>query len=133
MVMDFSAKHILLGSTFPLSLVRRRVVIVPSSLETLKAQMAGSILCSFWGHANTLASASRVLGRDVTPGIQRPALELNDDGLPVLQDEVFRECWVLSPDYVPGFRPAIGEEVSENKITGWQVLLIRWENDKDSQ
>jgi hypothetical protein len=36
------------------------------------------------------------------------------------------ECWVLSPDYPPGFRPAIGEEVTDDKIIGWQVLKIKW-------
>ena len=38
----------------------------------------------------------------------------------------FRKCFILSADYVGNFRPAVGEEVSLEKIKGWQVLKIEW-------
>ena len=81
---------------------------------------------SFWGHSNTLAAAREILGVDVAPAVERPAVVLTDENLPSLDGAEARECWVLSPDYAPGFRPAPGEEVPPEKILGWQVLRILW-------
>ena len=47
----------------------------------------------------------------------------------MLHGEVFDTCWVVSPDYVPGFRPPIGVEVTPEQITGWQILKVIWEKD----
>ena len=120
---------ILIGNTFPLSLVRRPVKIEPVPVETLHARLAGGDpVHSFWGHANSLPHASALAGIDLTPGTSRPALVLTVDGLPSLNGLIFHECWVLSPDYIPGYRPTIGEEIPLHNITGWQVLRIEWEN-----
>lgn len=119
----------LIGSTFPLSLIRRRVVIEPGAIEDLRACLAAAPPASFWGHRNTLAQASALTGVDLTPRTERPAIELDHEGFPGLEGETFRACWVLSPDYVPGFRPAIGEEVPAAKIRGWQVLRVSWEEE----
>lgn len=118
---------VLLGSTFPLSLIRRRVTITPADMGELRSFLAHRPVASFWGHANTLAAATAMLGVDVAPRTARPALSLTDDGLPSLDGHAFDECWVLSPEYTPGYRPAIGEEVPPDRILGWQVLRIRWE------
>ena len=56
----------------------------------------------------------------------RPAVRLSAEGLPELHGRAYSECWILSPDYRPGFRPAIGAEVQAEDITGWQVLKITW-------
>ena len=117
---------ILLGSAFPLALVRRRVVIEPRPLAELRNLLQSRTLASFWGHRNTLGIAQLMLGVDVRPKTERPALFLNEAGLPMLDAIIFSECWIVSPDYVPGYRPAIGEEIPAHKIIGWQVLRMEW-------
>jgi len=118
---------ILIGSTFPLVLIRRPVFIEPVELDILFEQIkqAGNIY-SFWGHSNTIEIASKVLGVDLTPDVERPAIKLNEKKLPVLYGEVFKECWVLSPNYVKGFRPQVGIEVTKDKISGWDLLNVKW-------
>ena len=117
---------ILIGNTFPLTLVRGRdVIISPSDIETLKMAMAeADEVVSFWGHANTAEAASASLGINITPN--RAALTLSEDHRPKLGEDVFDDVWVVSPDYVPGFRPAIGVEVQPEQILGWQVLRVRF-------
>ena len=117
----------LTGNTFPMTLVRRRVVIEPRTLEEYRAKLAGGGWESYWGHENTLEVAQAVCGQALRPREPRPAVTLDASGYPTLYGEVFRECWVLSPEYAPGFRPALGVEVSANQILGWQVLRILWE------
>lgn len=118
---------LLVGNSFPLSLVRRRVVIEPVAVETLRAALATKFVRSFWGHANTLAAVSRWLGSDLTPASERPALFCDAvTRLPMLDGEIFAECWVISPDYAPGFRPTLGVEVPPEKIPTWQVLRLTW-------
>lgn len=97
-----------------------------SSLDELKKLSQNAKCHSFWGHLNTLKIANEILGFDVSPIEERIAVKLNEDSLPVLAGKAFTECWVLSPDYVKGFRPKIGEEVEPEKIVGWQVLKIKW-------
>ena len=118
---------VLLGSTFPLSLIRRRVVIEPISVRKVQEELEERGFVSFWGHHNTAAAASSILGVEVTPDSERPAVMLNEVRLPVLKDRVFHDCLVLSPQYVIGFRPPIGKEVPPEKITGWQALRVVWE------
>lgn len=120
----------LVGNSFPLSLVRRRVVITPERVEVLWERLQTAPAVSFWGHTSTLPHASRLVGVDLTPHTERPALVLDEKGLPRFEGQSFRECWLLSPDYVPGFRPAIGAEVPAEQITGWQVLRISWEDER---
>jgi hypothetical protein len=120
------SKTLLIGNTFPMSLIRRRVEIEPVSMTTLGRALEGKCVASFWGHVNTLAAASAHVGVDLTPRAERPSLHLNNEDLPSLDGKVFDECWVLSPNYTPGFRPAIGEEVAPIKISAWQVLRISW-------
>jgi hypothetical protein len=118
---------LLVGNSFPLSLIRRRVVIEPTTVDALRAALAGKTLHSFWGHANTLAAASRHLGVDLTPTGSRRALVCDPaSALPSLDQLVFSECWIVSPEYAAGFRPALGAEVPPATITGWQVLRMQW-------
>ncbi len=117
---------ILLGSTYPLGLIRRPAHVEPASLDELRRRARAEGFLSFWGHGNTRAAAGEVLGLDPAPATERPALRLTTDHLPSLDGHVFDEVWVLSPDYVPGFRPRIGEEVGLESISGWQVLRIRF-------
>ena len=116
---------ILLGNTFPLSLIRRPVRIEPAALDELKRRLQAEGFVSFWGHDNTAAAAQSLLGVDPRPGEgQRPAIVLTPDALPSLDGQAFHEVWVLSPDYAPGFRPQIGHEVPLEAIVAWQVLRI---------
>lgn len=117
---------ILISNSFPFSLIRRQVVVNPKTTADLVGQMHDRPWVSAWGHANTLALASTIAGADLRPKTQRPALVLGEDKLPALDGQTFAECWLLSPDYAPGFRPAIGDEVSADKIRGWQVLQLQW-------
>jgi hypothetical protein len=120
---------LLIGNSFPLSLVRRDVLIRPSDQLEFQAACVGRRIVSFWGHANTLAAASVFAGVDLTPRCERPALDLSAEGYPCFAGEEFRDCWVLSPDYKVNFRPAAGEEVPADKICGWQILRLIWDID----
>jgi hypothetical protein len=77
---------VLLGNTFPLTLVRRGTFIEPVSLETAKTLLEVGF-ASFWGHANTAAVAKAQLGFDVAPKTERPALKLNEEQLPTLDGD----------------------------------------------
>jgi hypothetical protein len=120
------SNKILLGSTFPLTLIRRHVEIFPVAIDELRHILKESETHSFWGHENTVEVANRLLGIDVRPKQSRPAVVLDGEGYPTLGGCIFRECWVLSPEYEPGFRPVIGQEVASESVKGWQVLRIIW-------
>lgn len=115
---------ILIGNSFPLSLIRRKVVITPCTLDELQKKLENTRIVSFWGHCNTLNVINQLLGKDLTPETERPVLTLSPDNNPVLDGTEFSECWILSPDYQKNFRPAIGEEVTVNDIISWQCLKI---------
>jgi hypothetical protein len=117
-------RQILIGNSFPLSLIRRKVTIAPATLNLEGLEE----IYSFWGHENTIQVASDFLGIDLTPKVKRPEIKLNPNNLPELDGVIFTECWIVSPTYKVGFRPAIGEEVEESVIKSWQVLKITWEN-----
>ena len=122
------APHILVGNSFPLSLVRRSVHIIPRTQAEWNHALGEAVgVKSYWGHANTLAAANSWTGTDLTPATQRPALSLDSNGHPSLESESFTRCWVLSPDYVTGFRPKEGEIVPAEAILGWQALEMIWE------
>lgn len=116
----------LVGNSFPLSLVRRPVRIVPQNMDSFTQAMRGGWR-SFWGHNNTLSAAMEACGLDLTPERERPALTLSAEGYPVFEGIEFRSCWIVSPNYLPGFRPAPGVEVASEEITGWSILRIEWE------
>ena len=120
-------KKVLVGNSFPFSLVRcARLVVEPRPISALKTELAGADVASFWGHANTRAAAESVLGVPLAPHAERPALTLSPEGLPMLDGDTFDTCWLLSPDYPKGFRPAIGVEVGPEQIEGWHVLKLTW-------
>ena len=126
--MSLPADKVLIGNSFPLVLIRRRVTIAPVPGKEIRQRLlsAGKVV-SFWGHLNTLPAAEAFLGVPLAPERERPALTLDEEKFPVLDGARFTECHVLSPDYRTGFRPAIGQEVSADEISGWQCLKIRWE------
>ena len=118
---------ILIGNTFPFALLRRDANIRTLSIDALRSALADSGIASFWGHENTRAAAEALLGGvSLRPATERPALTLSPDGLPMLDGRVFRTCFVLAPDYRPGYRPAIGEEPAPSDILGWHALRIDW-------
>ena len=121
-------EKILLGSSWPMTLVRRCVRIDVISIGILRQYLkeADGKFHSFWGHQNTIAAANRLLGVDVTPKTERPAVELTYEGLPTFEGEVFWRVYILNPDYRPGFRPQIGQEVGEEDITGWTCLRVTY-------
>ena len=118
---------ILIGNTFPFALLRRDANVRTLSLDVLRDKLAGAHIASFWGHENTRAAAEAVLGGvSLLPPTERPVLTLSPDGLPSLDGRAFRTCYVLAPDYAPGYRPAIGAEPGPNDILGWHALRIDW-------
>ena len=122
-----SCRKILIGNSYPFSLVRcARLVVESVSLSALQAALTGAEIVSFWGHANTRSAAEELLGVSLLSKTERPALSLSGDGRPMLEGEVFDSCWLLSPDYPEGFRPSIGTEVGLEMIKGWQVLKLTW-------
>ena len=120
-------RDILIGNTFPFALLRRDANVRTLSLDDLRSALAGAEVFSFWGHENSRAAAEAVLGGvSLRPTTERPALTLSPDDLPSLDGRAFRSCYVLAPDYRPGFRPAIGAEPGPSDILGWHVLRIDW-------
>lgn len=119
-------KKILVGNTFPLSLVRGSGVVRMSCcrVEELREQVQSHAVVSYWGHENTRAVAEGLLGVSLKPATPRPSLSLSAAGRPMLDGETFSVCWVLSPDYRDGMRPQIGVEVGPERIAGWQVVKI---------
>ena len=71
-------------------------------------------------------AASAAVGFDLSPAEERPVLTLSPEALPALGDEVFRECWILSPDFRRSFRPAVGDELKPDEICSWQCLHLVW-------
>ncbi len=123
---ELTEHPILIGNSFPLALVRRRVVIEPLAVEDLREVARSRGVVSFWGHANTLSAASQVLGCDLTPEVERPALTLAGEGFPSLAGVSYAECYVLSANYREHFRPSIGMEVPLEQIASWQALRLTW-------
>lgn len=115
---------ILISNSFPFSLVRRAMRVEPRSVGELLTAMHGRPWVSAWGHENTVAAASTIACADLRPTAPRPALSLDAEKLPSLDGQSFAEVWLLSPDYTPGFRPQIGQEVPAEAILGWQVLQL---------
>ena len=126
MKQEKTQRTVLIGNAFPLSLIRRRVEIQPCSEAAFKAAVTDADIHSFWGHSNTLECVNDFAGIDLTPSVALPTIGLSDDHLPILDDITFTECYIVSPDYIHGFRPGIGEEVSSESIRGWQRLKIYW-------
>ena len=126
MTMKHEKKKVLTGNSFPLNLIRRPVRITPVSLEEYCSVLAETDWKSYWGHTNTLEVVRQICGYDLTPGMERPALTLDAAGYPQFENESYRECYVLSPEYQQGYRPGITEEVTKDKICGWHVLHIEW-------
>lgn len=127
-----SMLSLLLGNSFPLSLVRRRGVIDPRPLGELRALIVERGLVSFWGHENTLVAAGEVLGCDLTPRTTRPVIELDARCYPQFEGVTYREVWLLSPDFRPGFRPRIAEEVPAMEILAWQALHLTFPETSNS-
>lgn len=118
---------VLIGNTFPFALLRRDVNVRMLSLDDLRSSLAGAEIVSFWGHESSRAVAEALLGGvSLRPETERPALTLSPDGLPTLGGRIFRSCFVLAPDYRPGYRPAIGAETSSSDILGWHALRVDW-------
>lgn len=118
-----SPSKVLVGNSFPLSLIRQNVEMRPMALSDFPRDAE---IRSFWGHTNTLQHANAFLGVDLTPKTERPALALSENDLPQLNGEEFQECWVISPNYVENFRAKIGEEIPAEKIKDWSLLKITW-------
>ncbi len=118
---------VLVGNAFPMSLVRcARLLVESKSVGDLRAALAGAAVVSFWGHENTRPAAEAALGVALAPKTPRPAIALSADARPQLEGRTFDVCWILSPDYRKGFRPAVGEEVAPDAICGWHVLKLTW-------
>ena len=124
--MNAPENHVLIGNAFPLSLVRRQVLISVIDQSSFQHLVKSAVLHSFWGHSNTLEAVNTFLGVDVSPRVDRPVLSLSAEYLPRLDGMSFRNCCVVSPDYVPGFRPGIGEVIPADVILGWQILEMSW-------
>ena len=120
------AETFITGNSFPVNLFRRKAEVIPETFENYLAKLHRGQWESYWGHSNTLEAVNRLCGVDLTPREVRPALSVDTEGYPVLYGKSYRECWVLTPEYRPEFRPAIGVEVTNSDILSWQVVRILW-------
>ena len=110
-----------------MNLIRRKVTILPQTMEEYRTALASCSWVSFWGHRNTLAAAMAQCGYDLTPENERPAITVDGEGYPVLYGRTYKQCYILTPEYQPGYRPALREEVAPDAILSWQVLKLVWE------
>lgn len=124
--MPYTPEPLLIGSTFPLSLVRRSVHIEIQSLGALAKALTERPIFSFWRHENTLSIVNRLLGTQIPPADSGMAITLDEENYPVFHGHVFTQCWVLSPDYETGYRPEADSEAPLDKIRGWHVLRLSW-------
>ena len=124
--MGITHDKVLVGNIFPTSLIRRSCKVEVKTMQDLISALEGRQLVSFWGHANTLAAVQARFGLDLRPVTERPAVTLDAQALPSLGGDSFGCVWVVSPDYRPGFRPAVGIEVSPEDIIDWHVVLYRF-------
>lgn len=126
--MNTQADRILIGNSFPLTLIRgHRVVCEEIALDALREKLAGTEVVSFWGHENTRAVAEAILGVGLKPACDRPVLKLDSEGYPAYEGVRHRVCYVLSPDYVEARRPAVGEVVPADAIRAWYALRLVWD------
>lgn len=117
---------ILIGNTFPLTLVRgHRVTVEEIAPERFRAETTGATVCSFWGHANSRAEAAAVAGVDLTPREERPVVTLDAAGYPVLDGQRFQACYVLSPDRA-GAMARSSTEIPVEAIAAWHFLKLSW-------
>lgn len=114
----------LLTNVYPFSLVRRKMLAEPMEMDEVKKIAQSGEFESAWGHANTISAVNEKLGADITPREARPAVILDADNFPTLYGRKFTTVILISPNFVPGFRPAIGEEVGEEKILSWSALRL---------
>ncbi len=117
---------VLIGNTFPMTLIRRKATIQPVSMDTFIKTAQSSAVYSFWGHENTLEAIKETTGLDLKVKGERPVISLSENKLPVLYGQEFNTVWIVNPDYKGNFRPKIGEEVGLEKIKGWSVLLLKF-------
>lgn len=114
---------LLIGNAFPSSLIRTEVHIRPIDCDEARRLLTGaSKLISYWGHANTQAAASLLLGCDLAPKTSRPALMLDAKNHPGLAGHHTSSALIISPDFSTGYRPQIGEEPTLAQISHWQFL-----------
>ena len=119
--------EILIGNSFSMTLIRNhQVTIKEIKIGKLKALASSDGVVSYWGHENTRKAAEEVVGCSLMPTSERPAITLDENFYPQLDGKTFRQGYVLSPEYRPGFRPAIGTEVSASDIVGWHALKLSW-------
>ena len=122
-----NGKNVLIGNTFPMPLVQAPCRMTPASVASLQVAAHGATIRSYWGHASTLPAANEATGLDLTPARERPALEVDDAGRPVFDGASFDDCWVVCPQYAPGYRPQPQTPVPVDRIAGWHVVHIEWE------
>ena len=124
-------KKILIGNSFPTTLIRWECIITPISIKWLRGRVKhaldrGQKIRSFWGHTNTVTVASDILGVDLTPETERPVLSLTPGNLIQFEGEEYHIVYILSPTYRTNFRPAIGVEVGPEDIEDWTALRVKF-------
>lgn len=125
-----SASTMFVGNSFPMSLVTTPVLITPVSLAWLIPRAAECAIVSLWGHENTRKIAEKLLCVSLKPATERPALVPNPKGkgVALASDPTIGSTlvYLLTPSYRPGFRPAIGVEVTPADILGWTALKVEF-------
>lgn len=116
---------LLVGNSFPFNLIRRPVLVLPTSTDAFVTLARGSEIHSYWSHTNTLAVAKLQLGLELTPR-RRPTIWLDGNNYPMLGEEVFSQSYIVLPEYRSGFRPKVGVEVVPEQVTGWQIVNIQF-------
>ena len=71
-------KKVLIGNSFPFSLIRcNRLIVEQKPISELKDAVSVTEVASFWGHENTRTAAESVLGISLATHGERPAVTLS--------------------------------------------------------
>ena len=115
---------LLVGNTFPMHLIRKRVTITPIPEWHGASMLSRHQIFSFWGHRNSLAAVNEFTGKDLTPVIERPAVLLSERNYPYFEGVEFKRVLVISPILKLGVR--LDHELELDEIDGWTFLLIEF-------
>ena len=125
--METKNTALLIGNSYPISLIRREVVIYSINQKDVFSLIENySEVISFWGHDNTLCAVNKFLGIDITPAEKRLVISLTSKRLPYLQGMEFDKILIISPVYKENIRPEIGTEVASEMILNWEFKIIEF-------
>lgn len=117
----------LIGNTYPTSLIRRKATFIPVTQEQAKQYLGFEReVESFWGHPNTIKAASEMLGMDITPKEERPTITLSENYLPTLYGKEHKSVLIVSANIPNANRKPRNDptEYELEEIESWSFIVV---------